>query len=32
MENDKFINELNFCPGDGNLHFYLYNWRVPKKL
>eukprot|EP00828_Plagiopyla_frontata_P019513 TRINITY_DN2494_c0_g1_i1.p1 TRINITY_DN2494_c0_g1~~TRINITY_DN2494_c0_g1_i1.p1 ORF type:complete len:471 (+),score=88.41 TRINITY_DN2494_c0_g1_i1:198-1610(+) len=32
MENDKFIEELNFCPGDGNLHFYLYNWRMPRKL
>lgn len=32
MENDQFINELNFCPGDGNLHFYLYNWMMPNKL
>jgi len=32
MENEKFITDLNFCPGDGNLHFYLYNWRMQSKL
>ncbi|KAG0233115.1 glycylpeptide N-tetradecanoyltransferase [Actinomortierella wolfii] len=27
MDNALFTKELNFGPGDGRLHFYLYNWR-----
>ena len=29
MENQEFIKELKFGPGDGNLHYYLFNWRCP---
>ncbi|KAA0192750.1 Glycylpeptide N-tetradecanoyltransferase, partial [Fasciolopsis buskii] len=29
MENKKFLEELKFGVGDGNLHYYLYNWRCP---
>ncbi|VDP82463.1 unnamed protein product [Echinostoma caproni] len=29
MENKKFLEELKFGIGDGNLHYYLYNWRCP---
>ncbi|XP_049848783.1 glycylpeptide N-tetradecanoyltransferase 1-like [Schistocerca gregaria] len=28
-ENKQFINKLKFEFGDGNLHYYLYNWRCP---
>lgn len=28
MENAKALGELKFGIGDGNLHYYLYNWRV----
>jgi glycylpeptide N-tetradecanoyltransferase len=28
MENETFLRELKFGIGDGNLHYYLYNWRV----
>jgi len=28
MENSKFLDELKFGIGDGNLHYYLFNWRV----
>ncbi|KAI1292707.1 glycylpeptide N-tetradecanoyltransferase [Mortierella claussenii] len=27
MDNALFTEELKFGPGDGYLHFYLYNWR-----
>ncbi|ORZ20164.1 glycylpeptide N-tetradecanoyltransferase 2 [Lobosporangium transversale] len=27
MDNSLFIDDLKFGPGDGYLHFYLYNWR-----
>ena len=27
-ENTQFLEELKFGVGDGNLHYYLYNWRV----
>ncbi|KAG0373542.1 glycylpeptide N-tetradecanoyltransferase [Mortierella sp. AD032] len=27
MDNALFTEELRFGPGDGYLHFYLYNWR-----
>ncbi|XP_055679514.1 glycylpeptide N-tetradecanoyltransferase [Lutzomyia longipalpis] len=29
MENHKFLQELKFGIGDGNLQYYLYNWRCP---
>jgi glycylpeptide N-tetradecanoyltransferase len=29
MENKKFLQELKFGIGDGNLQYYLYNWRIP---
>ena len=28
MENSMFLNELKFGPGDGFLHYYLYNWGI----
>lgn len=30
MENEQFLKELKFGIGDGHLHYYLYNWRVPE--
>ena len=30
MENEPVCKDLNFGVGDGNLHYYLYNWRVSK--
>ena len=27
MENEKFIKELKFGKGDGNLQYYLFNWK-----
>ncbi|XP_062091070.1 glycylpeptide N-tetradecanoyltransferase 1 isoform X1 [Humulus lupulus] len=32
MENDSFLKELKFGPGDGQLHYYLYNYRVKQEL
>lgn len=29
MENKQFIETLKFGPGDGTLHYYLYNWKCP---
>ena len=29
MENTKFLEKLKFGIGDGNLQYYLYNWRCP---
>jgi len=29
MENSKFLEKLKFGIGDGNLQYYLYNWRCP---
>jgi glycylpeptide N-tetradecanoyltransferase len=29
MENKKFLVPLKFGIGDGNLQYYLYNWRCP---
>jgi glycylpeptide N-tetradecanoyltransferase len=29
MENDKFLKDLKFGIGDGQLHYYLFNWRCP---
>ncbi|OIR58249.1 MAG: glycylpeptide N-tetradecanoyltransferase [Amphiamblys sp. WSBS2006] len=28
MENGVFIGELGFVPGDGMLHYYLFNWKL----
>jgi len=30
MENTQFLQDLRFGVGDGNLHYYLYNWRIPE--
>ena len=30
MDNEEFLQELKFGVGDGNLHYYLYNWRIPE--
>lgn len=30
MDNAEFLTQLKFGMGDGSLHFYLYNWCVPK--
>eukprot|EP00030_Apusomonadida_sp_AF-17_P002017 a2288_552.p2 GENE.a2288_552~~a2288_552.p2 ORF type:complete len:432 (-),score=185.28 a2288_552:57-1322(-) len=30
MENDAFLEELKFGPGDGSLHYYCYNWVTPQ--
>jgi glycylpeptide N-tetradecanoyltransferase len=30
MENETLLKELKFGIGDGNLHYYFYNWRVPE--
>ncbi|GAB6030536.1 Glycylpeptide N-tetradecanoyltransferase 2 [Chamberlinius hualienensis] len=29
MENKEFLQKLKFGIGDGNLQYYLYNWRCP---
>lgn len=29
MENKTFLEELKFGIGDGNLQYYLYNWKCP---
>lgn len=29
MDNKDFIETLKFGPGDGTLHYYLYNWNCP---
>jgi len=29
MENAQFLQDLRFGPGDGYLHYYLYNWLCP---
>lgn len=29
MENAQFLEKLKFGIGDGNLQYYLYNWRCP---
>jgi glycylpeptide N-tetradecanoyltransferase len=28
MHNETFLKELKFGPGDGQLHYYLYNYRL----
>ena len=32
MHNKAFMEELKFGMGDGNLHYYFFNWRVQKIL
>ncbi|THU73697.1 hypothetical protein C4D60_Mb04t25620 [Musa balbisiana] len=32
MHNETFLKELKFGPGDGQLHYYLYNYRVRNAL
>jgi hypothetical protein len=29
MENKSFLEKLKFGIGDGNLQYYLYNWKCP---
>ena len=29
MENGEFLEDLKFGQGDGNLQYYLFNWRCP---
>ena len=29
MENKEFLDKLKFGIGDGNLQYYLYNWKCP---
>ncbi|KAL7482070.1 hypothetical protein ACHAW6_007762 [Cyclotella cf. meneghiniana] len=29
MENDRFLHDLKFGMGDGNLQYYIYNWFCP---
>ncbi|VDD75155.1 unnamed protein product [Mesocestoides corti] len=29
LDNSTFFEDLKFGIGDGNLHYYLYNWRCP---
>lgn len=29
MHNSTFLEQLKFGPGDGFLHYYLYNWKCP---
>lgn len=31
MNNSTFLNELKFAPGDGYLHYYLYNWNLQNR-
>jgi glycylpeptide N-tetradecanoyltransferase len=30
MDNKTFLEELKFGIGDGNLQYYLYNWKTPE--
>ncbi len=30
MENESFIKDHKFGPGDGLLHYYLFNWKCPQ--
>lgn len=29
LDNKQFVSELKFGPGDGNLHYYFFNWGYP---
>ena len=30
MDNKEFLEKLKFGIGDGNLNYYLYNWKCPE--
>lgn len=30
MDNKEVLEELKFGVGDGNLHYYLYNYKCPE--
>eukprot|EP00461_Guttulinopsis_vulgaris_P002288 UN02289 len=30
MDNRQCFEPLQFTPGDGTLHYYVYNWKCPK--
>jgi len=30
MQSDNMLKELKFGVGDGNLHYYLYNYAIPE--
>lgn len=30
QKNSEFMEQLKFGVGDGNLHYYFYNWRINK--
>jgi glycylpeptide N-tetradecanoyltransferase len=32
MDNTEFLEELKFAPGDGSLHYYLYNWHLDSRI
>jgi len=32
MNNEALLHELKFMPGDGYLHYYLYNWSIKERL
>eukprot|EP00347_Sterkiella_histriomuscorum_P012835 403367044 len=32
MDNVEFLDELKFAPGDGSLHYYLYNWHLDSRV
>lgn len=32
MENTQFLENLKFGIGDGNLQYYIYNWKCPPML
>jgi hypothetical protein len=29
MDNKEILEDLKFGIGDGNLHYYIYNWKCP---
>ena len=29
MDENAFLQEVKFGIGDGHLHYYFYNWRIP---
>jgi glycylpeptide N-tetradecanoyltransferase len=32
MQNEEILQDLKFMPGDGYLHFYLYNWSLKQRV
>ena len=32
MDNEQFLQALKFGIGDGNLQYYVYNWKCPSML